>query len=231
MRRGRDRGDRQLCKVHVVVAQVADDRRGTCIARVETNDDEAYMQTEAVSPPGLLTRRTQPTTPARSTSRIRALLGLQSPVDNRSDLHDTMFVVPRPPPLDTPAAPGCEVRSQWESARMMAPTPDPGCSGTMGRGLLPRLLEMITTPSKNRKGKSRVILEVDGELLPLDGEEGELIDDEGCFLEAGESDGTGQCVCVTTPAPTDRCSIIPTPQIYYADSLLSLRYTFCSNST
>lgn len=182
---------------------MADGCGGTCNARVESNDDKAYMQTEAVSPPGLLTRRTQPTTPARNTSRIRALLGLQSPVDARSDLHDTMFVVPRPPPVDVPAAPGCEVRSQWESARMMAPTPDPGCSGSMGRGLLPRLLEMITTPSKSRKGKARALVDADGELLPLDGEEGELIDDEGCFLEAGESDGTGQCVGVMMPAPTD----------------------------
>ncbi|KAF8607336.1 WD40 repeat-like protein [Ceratobasidium sp. AG-I] len=60
----------------------------------------------------------------------------------------------------------------------------------MGRGLLPRLLEMITTPSRSRKGKARAILDIDGELLPLDGEEGELIDDEACFLEASESDGT-----------------------------------------
>ncbi|QRV98948.1 WD40 repeat protein [Ceratobasidium sp. AG-Ba] len=138
------------------------------------------MQAEIpVSPPRLLTRRTQPA-PSNKGSRLHKLLGLQPPPEVRSNLHDTMFVVPR-----------SSVDPVYE--RAMAPTPDPGCSGTMGmgmsRGLLPRLLEMITTP-KSRKGKSRVVYEyADGELLPLDGEEGELIDDEACFLEVGDSGG------------------------------------------
>ncbi|KAG9082659.1 hypothetical protein FS749_006671, partial [Ceratobasidium sp. UAMH 11750] len=136
------------------------------------------MSDVPVSPPRLLSRRSQPVPPRPS--RLQKLLGLQP--EARSNLHDTMFVVPRssPPTVDSP----CD--------RAMAPTPDPGCSGTMGmgRGLLPRLLQMITTPGKSRKGKARAVYEyVDGELLPLDGEEGELIDDEACFLEVGESDG------------------------------------------
>ncbi|KAG8776443.1 hypothetical protein FRC12_000908 [Ceratobasidium sp. 428] len=151
------------------------------------------MQPElaSVSPPRLLTRRSQPAPPRPS--RLQKLLGLQqqpqqSSAEARSNLHDTMFVVPRPSP------PAVETVCH---DRAMAPTPDPTCSGTMGmgmgRGLLPRLLEMITTPGKSRKGKARAVYEVyyvDGELLPLDGEEGELIDDEGCFLEVRESDGT-----------------------------------------
>ncbi|KAF8752339.1 WD40 repeat-like protein [Rhizoctonia solani] len=46
---------------------------------------------------------------------------------------------------------------------------------------------MITTPK--RKGKSKIVYDIDGELLPLDGEEGELIDDEACFMEPNDSDG------------------------------------------
>ncbi|KAB5588724.1 F-box and WD40 domain containing protein [Ceratobasidium theobromae] len=154
------------------------------------------MQNEAsvaVSPPRLLARRSQPSAPPRTGSRLRTLLGLNS-VDTRSDLHDTMYVVPRP------AADAHDMRvfenvarayegtaRECENARTMASTPDPGCSGGMGRGLLPRLLEMITTPK--RKGKAKAIYDADGELLPLDGEEGELIDDEACFMEPHESDG------------------------------------------
>ncbi|KAG9103748.1 hypothetical protein FRC07_009929 [Ceratobasidium sp. 392] len=123
--------------------------------------------------------------PASRTSRLQRLLGL-SPVEARSNLHETMFVVPRPSlsAVDT-------TTSATVCDRAMAPTPDPGCSGTMGmgRGLFPRLLEMITTPGKSRKGKARAVYDVDGELLPLDGEEGELIDDEACFLDVRESDG------------------------------------------
>jgi F-box and WD-40 domain protein 1/11 len=48
---------------------------------------------------------------------------------------------------------------------------------------------MITTPK--RKGKSKVVYDADGELLPLDGEEGELIDDEACFMETNDPDGIG----------------------------------------
>ncbi|KAG8689619.1 hypothetical protein FRC08_010847 [Ceratobasidium sp. 394] len=147
------------------------------------------MSDVPVSPPRLLSRRSQPVPPRPS--RLQKLLGLQP--EARSNLHDTMFVVPRssPPTVDSP----CD--------RAMAPTPDPGCSGTMGmgRGLLPRLLEMITTPGKSRKGKARAVYEyVDGELLPLDGEEGELIDDEACFLEVGESDGIGESSSRLGPA-------------------------------
>ncbi|CAE6377813.1 unnamed protein product [Rhizoctonia solani] len=46
---------------------------------------------------------------------------------------------------------------------------------------------MITTPK--RKGKSKIVYDADGELLPLDGEEGELIDDEACFMETNDPDG------------------------------------------
>jgi hypothetical protein len=164
------------------------------------------MQNEAsvaVSPPRLLTRRSQPSAPPRGGSRIRALLGLNQ-TEARSDLHDTMYVVSRP------AADSHDVRvfenvartfegnsrayesssKECENARILAPTPDPGCSGGMGRGFLPRLLEMITTPK--RKGKSKAVYDADGELLPLDGEEGELIDDEACFMEPRESDGIGE---------------------------------------
>ncbi|KAG8731911.1 hypothetical protein FRC10_001363 [Ceratobasidium sp. 414] len=143
------------------------------------------MQSDVpVSPPRLLSRRSHPAPP--KPSRLQKLLGLQPPPpEAKSNLHDTMFVVPRPSPT--------AVESAYD--RAMAPTPDPGCSGTMGmgRGLLPRLLEMITTPSKSRKGKARAVYEyIDGELLPLDGEEGELIDDEACILEVLESDGIGE---------------------------------------
>ncbi|KAG8686098.1 hypothetical protein FRC11_009510 [Ceratobasidium sp. 423] len=161
------------------------------------------MQSEAtVSPPRHLSRRAQPSTSSapRSGSRLRTLLGLhQTPPEPRTDLHDTLYVIPRP------AADAHDMRvfenvarmyeggsrsyETCENARGLAPTPDAGCSSGMGmgRGFIPRLLEMITTPK--RKGKSKVVYDADGELLPLDGEEGELIDDEACFMEPHDSDG------------------------------------------
>ncbi|QRW25928.1 F-box and WD-40 domain protein [Rhizoctonia solani] len=161
------------------------------------------MQGEAtVSPPRHLSRRSLPSSSSvpRSGSRLRTLLGLNQPQpEPRSDLHDTLYIVPRQ------AADAHDMRvfenvarmyeggsrsyDTCENGRVLTPTPDPGCSGGMGmgRGLLPRLLEMITTPK--RKGKSKIVYDIDGELLPLDGEEGELIDDEACFMEPNDSDG------------------------------------------
>ncbi|CAE6488278.1 unnamed protein product [Rhizoctonia solani] len=161
------------------------------------------MQTEAtVSPPRHLSRRAQASTSTapRSGSRIRNLLGLHQPQpEPKSDLHDTLYVIARP------AADAHDMRvfenvakmyeggsrsyETCENARVLAPTPDAGCSSGMGvgRGFFPRLIEMITTPK--RKGKSKVVYGADGELLPLDGEEGELIDDEACFMEPHDSDG------------------------------------------
>ncbi|KDQ09581.1 hypothetical protein BOTBODRAFT_36984 [Botryobasidium botryosum FD-172 SS1] len=60
------------------------------------------------------------------------------------------------------------------------------------RGFLPRLWEALASPtsSKDRKGKGKRKVSVEPfDDLPLDGEEGELIDDEACFIEARESVG------------------------------------------
>ncbi|KAF8721212.1 WD40 repeat-like protein, partial [Rhizoctonia solani] len=161
------------------------------------------MQGEAtVSPPRHLSRRSLPSSSSvpRSGSRLRTLLGLNQPQpEPRSDLHDTLYIVPRQAAdvhdmrvfenVARMYEGGSRSYDTCENGRVLTPTPDPGCSGGMGmgRGLLPRLLEMITTPK--RKGKSKIVYDIDGELLPLDGEEGELIDDEACFMEPNDSDG------------------------------------------
>ena len=51
--------------------------------------------------------------------------------------------------------------------------------------LLPRILDVVGfSTSSNKKDKGRLLwptMDSDGTLLPLDGEEGELVEDEGCY--------------------------------------------------
>jgi F-box and WD-40 domain protein 1/11 len=54
------------------------------------------------------------------------------------------------------------------------------------KSLLPRLWDALSSPARKGKGKYRYSgFEYDayGELQPLDGEEGELVDDEACFID------------------------------------------------
>jgi len=58
-----------------------------------------------------------------------------------------------------------------------------------GKGLLPRLLGALSSPGKKGKGKALPAYDYfDG--LPLDGEEGELID-EACYIDISPSTGIG----------------------------------------
>lgn len=58
-----------------------------------------------------------------------------------------------------------------------------------GKGLLPRIWDALSSPGKKGKGKSKRTYSFDD--LPLDGEEGELIDDEACFIYVTAVTGTG----------------------------------------
>ncbi|KAF9516041.1 hypothetical protein BS47DRAFT_1376118 [Hydnum rufescens UP504] len=59
------------------------------------------------------------------------------------------------------------------------------------RPLLPRIWDAVLSTPSSKKGKGRLLgptLDANGSPLPLDGEEGELIEDEGCFdVVAGPS--------------------------------------------
>lgn len=57
---------------------------------------------------------------------------------------------------------------------------------TQFKSLLPRLWDALSSPARKGKGKYRrsgYEYDASGELQPLDGEEGELIDDEACFID------------------------------------------------
>ena len=63
-----------------------------------------------------------------------------------------------------------------------------------GKGLLPRLWDVLSSPSKRHRHRY-----TDYDDLPLDGEEGELIDDEACFINATEPTRIG--ICLVLPVP------------------------------
>lgn len=76
---------------------------------------------------------------------------------------------------------------------------------TRGAGLLPRIWEVLRESSPSKKGKRRLDLPTDlwnefgsdgyidyANLPPLDGEEGELIDDEACFIDVRSVSGLGE---------------------------------------
>lgn len=73
-------------------------------------------------------------------------------------------------------------------------------------GLIPRLWDVLRESSPTKKGKRRLDLSLDfwnelsgdgyidyASLPPLDGEEGELIDDEACFIDVRAVTGLGEC--------------------------------------
>lgn len=77
--------------------------------------------------------------------------------------------------------------------------------GSKSFGILPRIWEVLRESSPGKKGKRRFDLSADlwndfgGEgyidyanLPPLDGEEGELIDDEACFIDVKSVTGLGE---------------------------------------
>jgi F-box and WD-40 domain protein 1/11 len=53
----------------------------------------------------------------------------------------------------------------------------------LSKHILPRLLDSFGSIRSRRKAKRQPLVDADGNLLPLDGEEGELVDDEACFVE------------------------------------------------
>ena len=57
------------------------------------------------------------------------------------------------------------------------------------KGFFPRIWDVLSSSNKKSKGKGKYTLPYDG--LPLDGEEGELIDDEACYIEVTAVTGTG----------------------------------------
>ena len=66
----------------------------------------------------------------------------------------------------------------------------PGSSPNNFKTILPRLWDVLSSPGRKGKGKSKsgnTNFDFDGfsyeDLPPLDGEEGELIDDEACIID------------------------------------------------
>lgn len=85
----------------------------------------------------------------------------------------------------------------YERMRSRVSLDVPGCTPFAGlqhrspsrgpKNLLPRLAQLkdsFGSIRAKRKGKQRApLVDEHGNLLPLDGEEGELVDDEACFVE------------------------------------------------
>ena len=110
----------------------------------------------------------------------------------------------------------------WASAEGGGASPmKPSRSLTLG--FIPRIWDAIREGSPARKGKRRACLPsastwrdgivTDTEYIdymnmpPLDGEEGELIDDEACFIDATRITGTGECASHGPVMPAvHRCS-------------------------
>ena len=95
-------------------------------------------------------------------------------------------------------------------------------SRSLTLGIIPRIWDAIREGSPARKGKRRACLPsasawrdgfvTDTEYIdymnmpPLDGEEGELIDDEACFIDATRITGTGECLSYGPVVPAaHRC--------------------------
>lgn len=92
----------------------------------------------------------------------------------------------------------------YNTMRFHSPT---SMKGSKSLGLLPKLWDALRESSPTKKGKRRFDLsyesiwtELDAEgnidysnLPPLDGEEGELIDDEACFIDVRAVTGLGEC--------------------------------------
>lgn len=93
-------------------------------------------------------------------------------------------------------------------------------SRSLTLGIIPRIWDAIREGSPVRKGKRRACLPsqstwregivTDTEYIdyinmpPLDGEEGELIDDEACYIDATRITGTGECSSYTSSSPPSR---------------------------
>lgn len=97
-----------------------------------------------------------------------------------------------------------------------------GFKSSRSLNLLPKLWDAIRESSPNKKGKRRMDLtasiwaELEGDsfidyasLPPLDGEEGELIDDEACFIDVRAVTGVGKYLFRRFSRPAPRATGMP----------------------
>lgn len=104
--------------------------------------------------------------------------------------------------------------AHWIPHSASSPSPmKPSRSLTMGMNILPRIWDALREGSPVKKGRRRPGMPAwrdagtdleyhsDGSvdyanMLPLDGEEGELIDDEACFIDVRAITGMGKCPAI-----------------------------------
>jgi hypothetical protein len=108
----------------------------------------------------------------------------------------------------TPENATCSSRSMFfaspskkgiDSISSLAAPPSPSKSGN--QRILPRLWTALSSPTKEagirfkRKGKGKAVSSEPSEEYPLDGEEGELVDDEACFVNLPTTIGLSSSLC------------------------------------
>lgn len=134
-----------------------------------------------------------------------------------SDTPDNLSIQPRPSFSD--AAPSCSLGFIPSPSRRPGPAYNTSGSSTpfnttrssshaiknsKSLSLIPRIWDVLRDSSPGRKGKRRASISATGidsessedvdyhNMLPLDGEEGELIDDEACYINIRAITGVGE---------------------------------------
>ena len=188
---------------------------GSAMAQTTISDDQqhdsAFMPVPAPIPAGIGISRPLP--PAEASVPVQPS---RSPSPALSVSSSRFSLVTPPPPgawIDQDPYPSSSNSSDGQafgSTRSFFSSPKskeqiPTTSGTIGsqkstRGLLPRIWDAISTPPRETmqrtklrrraKSRSRAVFPPT-EAGPLDGEEGELIDDEACFVELAHKSGLG----------------------------------------
>jgi len=102
-------------------------------------------------------------------------------------------------------------------------------------GLLPKLWDVLTTPSRHERRKMGwPTLDADGNLLPLGGEEGELVEDEGCYDVVIQQPLMGKLDIISN-VPSEVAlqifRILDLPSVLAAAVVSRLWYRFASDKT